>query len=118
MTYNLINPSTQYQNGLDAHLDMGASYFLSKQLNVGLVGYVFQQVTGDRGAGAKLGGFESRVAGIGPQLNFFFPVSDQIQGYANVKAYREFAAENRPQGWNVWLTIALSPAPKKKAETQ
>jgi hypothetical protein len=118
MTYNLINPSTQYQNGLDAHLDTGASYFLTKQLNVGLVGYFFQQVTGDRGAAARLGGFESRVAGIGPQLNFFFPVSDKIQGYANVKAYREFAAENRPEGWNVWLTIAFSPAPTKKAETQ
>ena len=45
MTYNFINPSTQYQNGLDAHLDWGASRFLTKQLNVGLVGYVFQQVT-------------------------------------------------------------------------
>ena len=118
MTYNLVNPSTQYQNGLDAHLDMGASYFLTKQLNVGLVGYFFQQVTGDRGAAARLGGFESRVAGIGPQLNFFFPVSDKIQGYANMKAYREFAAENRPEGWNVWLTIAFSPAPTKKADAQ
>jgi hypothetical protein len=118
MTYNFINPSTQYQNGLDAHLDWGASYFLNKQLNVGLVGYVFQQVTGDHGAGARLGGFETRVAGIGPQLNYFFPVSDKIQGYVNVKAFREFAAENRPEGWNVWLTIAFSPAPPKKAEAQ
>src|SRR5208282_1838003 len=67
MTYNFINPHTQYQNGLDAHLDTGASYFLTKQLNVGLVGYVFQQVTGDHGAGDRLGSFESRVAGVGPQ---------------------------------------------------
>ena len=28
MSYSFINPSTQYQNGLDAHLDTGASYFL------------------------------------------------------------------------------------------
>ena len=27
-TYNLINPSTQYQNGIDGHLDWGASQFL------------------------------------------------------------------------------------------
>jgi hypothetical protein len=118
MTYSFINPSTQYQNGLDAHLDWGASYFLNKQLNVGLVGYVFQQVTGDRGPGATLGGFESRVAGIGPQLNYFFPVNDTIAGYANVKAYREFAAENRPEGWNVWVTLAFSPAPPKKTDAQ
>ena len=118
MTYNFINPSTQYQNGLDAHLDWGASRFLTKQLDVGLVGYVFQQVTGDSGAGAKLGSFETRVAGIGPQVNYFFPVSDQIQGFANVKVYREFAAQNRPEGWNAWLTIAFSPAPPKKAESR
>ena len=24
--------------------------------------------------------------------------------------YKEFAAENRPDGWNAWLTIAISPA--------
>jgi hypothetical protein len=118
MSYNFINPSTQYQNGLDAHLDTGASYFLTKQFNAGLVGYYFQQLTGDHGAGARLGGFETRVAGIGPQLNYFFPIGDKIQGYANVKAYREFAAENRPEGWNVWLTIGFSPAPPKNAGAQ
>jgi hypothetical protein len=118
MTYNFINWHTQYQNGLDAHLDTGASYFLTQQLNVGLVGYYFQQITGDRGPGATLGPFESRVAGVGPQLNYFFPVGDKIQGVVNVKGYREFAAENRPEGWNVWLTIAFSPAPPKKAEAR
>jgi hypothetical protein len=118
MTYNFQNPDTRYQSGLDLHLDTGASYFLTQQLNVGLVGYYFQQVTGDRGLGATLGPFESRVAGVGPQLNYFFPVSDKIQGVVNVKAYREFAAQNRPEGWNAWLTIAFSPASPKKAESQ
>ena len=97
MTYNFVNPSTQYQSGIDAHLDTAASYFLTKQLNVGLVGYYFQQISGDHGSGAQLGGFKSRVAGIGPQLNYFFPVGDKIAGYVNVKAYREFAAEIGPR---------------------
>ena len=118
MTYNFENPHTQYQNGLDFHLDTGASYFLTQQLNVGAVGYFFQQVTGDRGLGSTLGPFESRVVGVGPQLNYFFPVTDKIQGVANVKAYWEFAAQNRAEGWNVWLTLAFSPAPPKKAEGQ
>ena len=47
MTYNFENPRTQYQNGLDFHLDTGASYFLTQQLNVGAVGYYFQQVKVD-----------------------------------------------------------------------
>ena len=116
MTYNFENSHTHYQNGLDFHLDTGASYFLTQQLNVGAVGYFFQQVTSDRGLGATLGPFESRVAGVGPQLNYFFPVTDKIQGVVNVKAYWEFAAQNRPDGWNAWLTIASSPAPSKKPE--
>jgi len=34
----------------------------------------------------------------------------------NVKAYKEFAAENRPEGWNAWLTFAISPkAPEATA---
>jgi len=118
LTYNLYNWHSQYQNGLDAHLDTGASYFLTKQLNVGLVGYYFQQITGDRGAGANLGANISRVAGVGPQLNYFFPVGDKIAGVASVKAYKEFAAQNRAEGWNAWLTIAFSPAAPKKAEAQ
>src|SRR5215472_15087094 len=45
-TYNLMNPSTNYQNGVDFHLDWGVSQFLSKQVLVGLVGYFYDQVTG------------------------------------------------------------------------
>lgn len=117
MTYNFMNPHTHYQNGFDAHLDTGVSYFLTQQLNVGVAGYYLQQVTGDRGLGATLGPFKSRVAGVGPQLNYFFPVGEKIQGLVSVKGYREFAAENRPEGWNVWLTVAFSPAPPKQAES-
>jgi hypothetical protein len=37
-TYNFINPATQYQSGVDMHLDWGVSQFLTKQIQVGLVG--------------------------------------------------------------------------------
>ena len=72
----------------------------------------------ERGLGATLGPFQFKVAGVGPQLKYFFPVSDKIQGVVNVKAYWEFASQNRPDGWSAWLTIAFSPAPQKKAESQ
>jgi hypothetical protein len=107
-TYNFINPDTQYKNGVDFHFDWGASHFFTKQLQLGLVGYYFQQITDDTGAGATLGGFRSRIAGVGPQLGFLFPVGD-MQGYVNAKVYKEFAAQNRPEGWNAWLTFAISP---------
>ena len=45
-TYNFENPDTDYQNGIDAHLDYGISQFLSQNLQVGVVGYLYQQITG------------------------------------------------------------------------
>jgi len=108
-TYNLVDPSTQYQNGVDMHLDWAASQFLSKQVMVGVVGYVYDEVSCDGGAGDHVGCFQSRVVGVGPQLGFFFPVGT-MQGYLNVKGYGEFDAADRPFGWNTWLTLQISPA--------
>ena len=108
-TYNFENTHTQYQNGVDMHLDVGMSQFFTKQLQVGLVGYAYQQLSCDSGAGDRVGCFESRVFGIGPQLGYVFPISDYAQGYLNLKAYKEFAAEHRPDGWNAWVTLAISP---------
>jgi hypothetical protein len=51
----------------------------------------------------------SRVTGIGPQVSFLFPVAN-MQGYVNVKGYTEFDARDRPSGYNVWLTLSISPA--------
>jgi hypothetical protein len=109
LSYNFINPSLSYQNGIDWHVDWGLSKFISKQVHVGLVGYAYQQITDDSGSGATLGPFRSRVFGVGPQIGYLFPVGD-MQGYLNLKGYREFGAENRPEGWNLWLTFAISPA--------
>jgi hypothetical protein len=90
------------------HFDWGASQFLSKQVMVGLVGYVYKELGCDSGSGDRVGCFQSQVVGIGPQIGFLFPVGD-MQGYLNFKAYGEFAAENRPSGWNAWVTFAISP---------
>jgi hypothetical protein len=109
-TYNFINPATQYQSGVDMHLDWGASQFLTKQWQVGLVGYLYQQLGCDSGSGDRVGCFRSRVVGVGPQVGYIIPINDKLQGYLNLKAYGEFANENRPAGWNVWLTFNLQPA--------
>ena len=104
-----MNPSTNYQNGVDFHLDWAASQFLSKQFFVGLVGYLYNEIGCDSGSGDRLCCFQSRVASIGPQVGFIFPVGN-MQGYLGVKGYWEFAAQARPEGWNTWLTFAISPA--------
>jgi hypothetical protein len=108
-TYNFENPSTSYRNGIDMHFDWAASKFLSKQFLVGVVGYAYQQLTADSGQASILGDFKSRVFGVGPQAGYLFPIGT-MQGYLNLKGYWEFEAENRAEGWNVWLTLAISPA--------
>ena len=110
-TYNMTNTDTQYKNGIDMHFDWGMSQFLTKQLQIGLVGYAYQQLSCDSGAGDRVGCFESRVLGIGPQIGYIFPMGDHHRGYLNLKAYGEFDAAHRADGWNVWLTFAISPSP-------
>jgi hypothetical protein len=107
-TYNWKNPDTQYRSGIDFHFDWGASRFLSKQLFVGVAGYTYQQITDDSGQNPILGGFRSRVLGVGPQIGYIFPVGN-MQGSLGVRAYGEFDAANHAPGWNTWLTLAISP---------
>jgi Putative MetA-pathway of phenol degradation len=109
-TFNSKNPDTQYKNGVDMHLDWGASQFLSKQLLAGLVGYAYDQISCDSGSGDRVGCFESRVFSVRPQIGYILPIGTQHQGYLNLKGYKEFGAAHRPEGWNTWLTFAISPA--------
>ena len=113
VTYNFVNPYLDYQNGVAFHFDGAISRFVAKNVLIGAVGYAYQQLTGDSGAGATLGDFKSRVFGIGPQIGFIFPVGE-MQGYLNLKGFKEFDAQNRPEGWNFWVTLALSPADQPK----
>ncbi len=108
-TYNLKNPDTQYRSGIDFHFDWGASHFLTKQLFVGIAGYAYQQITDDSGQNPILGGFRSRVRGVGPQIGYNFPMGN-MQGSLSLRGYGEFDAANRAHGWNTWLTFGISPA--------
>src|SRR5262245_63706681 len=82
--------------------------FLCHQLLSAHVSSDYTRLTPDRGQALILGDFKSRVAAIGPQIGYLFPIGD-MQGYVNLKGYGEFAAQNRPEGWNVWLTLSISP---------
>ena len=108
-TYNLINQSTQYQNGVDMHLDWGASQFLTQQVQVGAVGYVYKERLRQRlrrpgGLLSVAGGRHRSATGVR------LAGSGGVQGYLNFKPYEEFDAADRPKGWNAWVTFAFSPA--------
>jgi hypothetical protein len=115
LTYNFKNPQTDYQNGIDWHVDLEASRFLTKQFYVGAVGYSFNQLTGDSGSGATLGTYISRISAVGPEVGVLFPVAG-MQGSLNLRGYWEFAAQNRASGLNTWLVFSIAPtAPIERA---
>jgi len=115
ITYNWRNPDTDYRNGIDSHLDWAASQFLSKSWQVGIVGYVYYQLSNDTyptdgavGAARQrlLGGFRSRVASVGPEVGYLFRVGDKT-AYLNVRGYWEFWARDRPEGYALFATLNL-----------
>jgi hypothetical protein len=113
-TYNFENSSTDYQNGIDSHLDWSVSKFLSAAWEVGIAGYVYYQLTGDSGSGDTVGPFKSRVAAVGPQVGYTFKVGGQ-PWYANLRGYYEFWAENRYEGYAVFATLNIPLSSAEKA---
>ena len=106
-TKNFENTSTHYTNGVDAHLDLGASQFLSKNFFVGVVGYYYQQLTADKGQPASLGSFESHTRGVGPQIGYNFDVGGGVSIYTNLRGYAEFDALHRTQGYAIYTTVSV-----------
>ena len=96
----------QHKNGIDSHLDWSLSKSLPSGWQLGLVGYAYYQLSGDSGAGATLGGFESRVVALGPKLGRTFRVGGQ-QWTASLRGYHEFWARNRLEGFAVFATLTV-----------
>lgn len=116
ITFNWINPATQYLTGTEFHLEWSASKYLSKELSVGLVGYYYNQLTGDGGSGDRIGPFKGRVTSLGAQIGYTFKLGE-IPVSTNVRFFREFDVKNRFAGTATYLTISapLWVAPPKAA---
>ena len=63
LTFNFENPDTDYKSGTELHAEFAATKIMSQQFSFGLVGYYYDQITGDSGKGAKLGDFKGHVLG-------------------------------------------------------
>lgn len=100
---------------MDSHLDWAISQFLNDHIHVGVVGYVYYQLTPDdyptSGLAGQLredalGDNESAVAAVGPEIGHLFKMGGK-QAYANLRGYYEFTAENRPQGFSVFFNLQI-----------
>ncbi|MBX9947255.1 MAG: transporter [Reyranella sp.] len=113
LTYNFMNASTAYQSGMSLHLDLSAAQSLNDSVYAGVVGYLYYQITGDSGSGATFGAFPASVVGVGPQVGYNFSLGGRdVQ--MNARGYYEFAGQNRPTGWNAWLTFTIALAKSEK----
>jgi hypothetical protein len=105
-TFNGENPDTDYKTGTEFHVEAALMHHASKTFAFGIAGYHYEQITGDSGAGARLGGFEGRVTGIGPDITYIFmcgktPISTEL------KYFREFNVENRLEGNAGYLNVTV-----------
>jgi hypothetical protein len=93
---NFENPATDYETGNILNLE-GVIAKNFGRLGVGVTGYAMIQTTGDSGAGARLGSFESRVFGGGPIVTY--TIGNPANGLTFIgKYYQEFDAENTFEG--------------------
>ncbi|MCS0503333.1 SphA family protein [Ancylobacter mangrovi] len=105
-TFNGTNDVTDYTTGTEFHVEWSATKALTKQLSVGLVGYYYDQVTGDSGAGARLGDFKGEVTALGGTIAYNFELG-QTPVSTRLKVYREFDAVNRLEGTSAFITVAF-----------
>jgi hypothetical protein len=103
-TFNLSNSDTNYRSGQIFHFDYSVSYPLTTKLRLGVNGYYLNQTTDDYQYGAPVNGdgFRGRVAAVGPAAHFQYGKVG-----VDLKAIKEFAARNRPEGTSVWAKVAV-----------
>lgn len=105
MTFNAENPTTDYRTGNEFHFEWAAVKHFDQQFDAGLIGYYYDQVSGDSGDGANRP-FKGRAASIGATIGWNFKVGETPVS-ARLKYFHEFAVRNRAEGDAVFLTISM-----------
>jgi hypothetical protein len=106
VTFNSENESTNYTPGPDFHLDWAVTKKLTPAFTVGLVGYYYNQLTGDSGLGAILGPFKGRVTALGGMLGYNFKLGD-VPIATQLRIYHELDVKNRLQGTGGFFTLSM-----------
>jgi hypothetical protein len=117
-TFNGDNEDTDYSTGTEMHLEFAGKQHLPSHWSFGVVGYWYEQLTGDSNNPARLGDFKGRVIGLGPELSYQFTSNPQRPVTLDLRWYNEFEAKNRMEGDGVFLTVSwpLSITVKPNAE--
>ena len=103
------NTATDYQSGEVFHLDGTIAQhlpLLGGFAGVGANGFYYQQISGDSGSGATLGGFEGRTVGVGPVVSYAHKIGG-VDLAAEVKWLPELDVEKRLKGDYVWVKVGI-----------
>lgn len=102
--YNFQNPDTNYRSGQEINLDFGLGYAATPAWQIGLSGYLYQQVTDDTVNGNVVAdGNRGRAVAIGPFIRYH-PSRDWAITF---KWQHEYLVENRASGDRFFLQFML-----------
>lgn len=105
VTFNAKNQATEYRTGTEFHWEWALTKKFENGFSLGAVGYHYNQLTGDSGAGAVLGDFEGKVTAVGATLGYDFRLG-RIPVSSKFRFYHEFGTENRLEGNSAFLSIS------------
>jgi len=99
------SPSPAYgasniQAGDQMEMNLSASYAVSERWRIGVSGYALRQLDDARIGGAPVSGSRQQAFGLGPGVLWNLGSATAI-----ATAYREFATENRPEGYQLVLRL-------------
>jgi hypothetical protein len=107
VTVNFTNHKTHYRSGTGWHTEFFAGQYLNKDLQVGLAGYWFYQLTPDKLHGRQfLDGFRGQVLGLAPCLSYEFALG-KVPVFANIRYYNETNAKNYLKGGSFFFTLTV-----------
>jgi hypothetical protein len=109
MDFNTENTATDYETGIQLHLDGTVAQHLplfGGFVGVGANGFYYQQITGDSGSGAVLGSFEGRTVGVGPVLSYMHKIGKSTLA-AELKWLPELDVDHRMKGDWIWFKLAF-----------
>jgi hypothetical protein len=110
LAMNTENDATRYKSGNILHLDAAVQQIIplgSGLANIGVEAWYFEQVSCDSGAGATLGCFKGRTAGIGPVLGYIQPIGNEKLLF-EFKWLPELETKNRLKGDYLWFKMVYT----------
>jgi hypothetical protein len=106
-TFNGDNEDTGYSTGTEMHLEVAGKQHLPNHWSFGLVGYWYEQLSGDSNNPAILGDFKGRAIAVGPEVSYQFMQNPKRPVTIDLRWYHEIEVKNRLEGNSVFLTLSL-----------